>query len=214
MLTSSRKKRAATDEPVGPCVELSPQLNPFIAQFDALNVPGFDHMVSADQRFALCLCIAKAVFTNEPAVVRLEGPACSGKSVMCRIIQLIAERSDIRCVFLHPEDHAYGECLQLTIEHASICFRMDDEIAEVSQRLLGAKLVYWRDISTHKLRRSFWRAPVFICSRTHTQTPGVQVIQFDACSEPDANLLASIDIDLVENKCLLALLQHRASSSN
>jgi len=173
-------------------------------QWQNMRVEGFDEMVSSDQLFNLCSFIGNAILKSNPTVVGFQGPAKSGKTTMCRIIQMIADKHDLRSVFLHEnEPEKIGECLQNTMQHASICFSMDGRIPD---EVVGRNLVVWKDIVSGKERRSFWRAPTFFCSNVPIEQPGVSVIHFTLARVVNPHLLRSINIEQVEQKCLLTAL--------
>ncbi len=172
-----------------------------------LKVPGFDDMVSENQLFLLCTLIGNAIFSSQPNVVVFEGPGQSGKSVMCQIICMLAEKNKLHSMCFHFEDmnsQHIGEILQWTIEHAYICFDLDFSSGLIPEAFLGEKMVTWCDIATAAERNSFWRAPIFVRSRVPVNQSGIIVVKFEACLLPNPNLLKLIDINLVEKKCMLA----------
>lgn len=169
--------------------------------WETMRVPGFDEMVTRDQLFPLCVFIGNAIFKQNPTVVGFEGPGPSGKSTMCSIIQKIAEKNNINSVFI-SDDEEIGLYLQRTIKHSSICYSMNDR--SVPSEMLGHSLVVWKD-RNRKEHRSYWRAPTFFCSNVAIQQPGVYVIRFAKMNTMVPNFEDSIDIDLVEKKCLFAL---------
>ncbi len=196
------KKRAADDHVIGPDIDETKQ------SWETLKVPGFDDMVSEDQLFLLCTLIGEAIFKSQHKIVVFEGPGKSGKSVMCRIIQKLAEKNNICNVFLNDcyDEQSIGERLQCTMQRSSICFDMDVMRNQIDRRFFGKQIVTWRDIYTNVERHSFWRAPIFVCSNIAIQQSDISAIEFQTCAIVKPDLLNSIDIDLVAKKCMLAAM--------
>jgi hypothetical protein len=165
--------------------------------WEDIVIPGFDQMVEPEDLFALCVFIGNAIFTRIPIIVGFEGVAASGKLTLCRIIQKIATKNKLVNLIVSQ----INTILEETETKQSICYFNECYIPEDSN-----------------VKRC--TVPTFFCCnpQIHDYDPGYQhnheMIKMVKPRLTNSRFLESIDIDLVEEKCLQALIHQKTVPSD
>ena len=162
--------------------------------WEDIKVSGFDDMVSPDQLKLLCILIGKAIFI--PYVTMLvvfEGPPASGKTILCEIIRKLAQKNNVNILW-------NTKLLKRPLNEKYVCLIMD------SDEILIPKNWFIRSPkNTDEERKGFWNIPTFLCTTTAFKSDFGISIQLLPPAVINPDFLSTIDIDLVEKKCLAAL---------